>query len=471
MSVFKKYKKIVLPFFILFVFFGISHYVNAITLSTIGIDGSNWGIKATATGSDIRTYNFSEIPSVIIYKGTSIVKTQNLPNYVNDIANILITGLEKNTTYKAVIKSNPPEPGVPMELAQIEKTTGVATPSQDPIIIGITPTPSTQPTKTCFQWDKNPNNDTILTPGKWWFSNLTSSYLYFWGPYDSENNCKDKLKDLSAPPKDTDTSYTLLAPLPGLGLGDNKPFETDNKKNPCAFGNYLNIMIKLIIGICAVLAMVMIVMGGIEYMTSELVSTKEQGKDTITNAILGLVIALGVFVILNTLNPDLLKLCLDNMQPATITMLSEEDQPQTYDLETKLYPNGIKFGVKWDDSVSQKATLPNYVKISPLKECITVGQPNCTSTRGLNPDNVKTTQWGCLCDLVITGGTEFWLHGGKNGKTTHKLDSGTVDLRLETKLNDYINKYGKKTEGKYGPVYTIGSISYLKENDHWHVYN
>src|SRR3989344_4846812 len=114
----------------------------------------------------------------------------------------------------------------------------------------------------------------------------------------------------------TDTTYQPLAPLPGL----EDTFDTDPTKNPCPFGNYLNIIIKLVIGIAAVLAMVMIVMGGIEYMTSDLISSKEAGKDTIRNAILGLLIALSAYLILNTINPQLLSVCLDKLPEAVITI-------------------------------------------------------------------------------------------------------------------------------------------------------
>src|SRR3989344_1896364 len=112
----------------------------------------------------------------------------------------------------------------------------------------------------------------------------------------------------------TNTTYTPLAPLPGLPA---VPYETDTE---CPLGNYLNIIIKLVIGIAAVLAMVMIVMGGIEYMTSDLISSKESGKDTIRNAILGLLIALGAYLILNTINPQLLSVCLDKLPEAVITI-------------------------------------------------------------------------------------------------------------------------------------------------------
>lgn len=130
----------------------------------------------------------------------------------------------------------------------------------------------------------------------------------------------------------TDTTYTPLAPLPGeVDINGKVIIQTDpgctkdasgkvTCTNPCPFGNYLNIMIKVIIGMAAVLAMVMITIGGIEYMTSELVSGKENGKETITNAILGLLIALGAYLILNTINPQLLNACLDKLPQATITI-------------------------------------------------------------------------------------------------------------------------------------------------------
>src|SRR3989344_5179787 len=130
--------------------------------------------------------------------------------------------------------------------------------------------------------------------------------------------------------KDTNTTYQPLAPLPGLGdtIQTDSGCKFDEKgniipgscTNPCPFGNYLNIIIKLVIGIAAVLAMVMIVMGGIEYMTSDLISSKEAGKDTIRNAILGLLIALGAYLILNTINPQLLSVCLDKLPEAVITI-------------------------------------------------------------------------------------------------------------------------------------------------------
>lgn len=103
--------------------------------------------------------------------------------------------------------------------------------------------------------------------------------------------------------------YELLAPLPcddsdpNCQGGQLTSFDA-GQKNP--LGGYLNTMIRIFIGISAVLAVVMIVIGGIEYMTSELVSSKESGKSKITNAVLGLILALGAYALLYTINPNLL---------------------------------------------------------------------------------------------------------------------------------------------------------------------
>jgi|GEM_PF-2177744 len=104
-------------------------------------------------------------------------------------------------------------------------------------------------------------------------------------------------------------SYFLLEPLKNpFGGGDLTYVETAGDN---ALGKYLNIIIRLAIGIAGVLAVIMIVMGGIQYMTTELVHSKGQAKERITNAILGLLVALGAWLILNTINPALVSTKVD----------------------------------------------------------------------------------------------------------------------------------------------------------------
>jgi hypothetical protein len=271
----------------------------------------------------------------------------------------------------------------------------------------------------------------------------------------------------------TDTNYTLLAPLSDGTEAGFINFESDPSKNPCPFGKYMNIIIKLFIGISAVLAMVMIIYGGIQYMTSIVPSEKGSGKDTISHAIFGLVVALGAYLILYTLNPNLLNFCLDQ-QLQSVNVVVDDSIPQTsingkYCTNTAGANGGYFEGVSWETIAGGVTTLPAGVTSNyEGSECIKVGQKNCTSLRGLNLGTINTIKSKCASctEIVITGGTECWLHGGSLQKTTHRPNSPTIDLRLETKLNEYI-----KSGTNNGSWYQKDGMLFLLESDHWHVGN
>jgi len=275
---------------------------------------------------------------------------------------------------------------------------------------------------------------------------------------------------------DTETTYTPLAPLPGLEEGED--FDTDQD---CAFGVYLNIIIKVILGLAAVLAMVMIVMGGVEYITSELVSSKEAGKERMTHAILGLLIALGAYLILNTINPALLNVCLDL---PTAEIVVDDSVPQTpvngmYCTKTPGVPSGgYKNGADWASIAGAVASLPTgVVSNHPNTDCIKVGDQNCTSLRGLNTniiDNIKN-KCGNDCKIIVTAGTECWLHGGKNQNTTHHPNSPTVDVRATNSANMFFT--GTTKFPNDNKPYNKGGVSCVAEpanttssttGSHWH---
>ena len=88
--------------------------------------------------------------------------------------------------------------------------------------------------------------------------------------------------------------YTLLAPIGNLTTA------------PDNIGEYFNIMVEIAIGLCAVLAVIMIVIGGIQYMGDESIFGKTEAKGKIIQSIFGLLIALGAFALLNTIDPALL---------------------------------------------------------------------------------------------------------------------------------------------------------------------
>jgi len=98
-------------------------------------------------------------------------------------------------------------------------------------------------------------------------------------------------------------SYVPLAPLPGIAAGQAVP----------PLSQYLNIVFSLGISVAAGLAVLMIVIGGIQYMSTDAVGGKEDAKGRITSALWGLLLALCSYLILYTINPDLLNTSLTSM--------------------------------------------------------------------------------------------------------------------------------------------------------------
>lgn len=91
--------------------------------------------------------------------------------------------------------------------------------------------------------------------------------------------------------------YVPLAPLPGISAGQG-----------LSLSNYLDAIFKIGIGLAGVFAVLMIVIGGIQYIGGAAnPSARTEAKSKITNAILGLLLALGAWLILYVINPDLLK--------------------------------------------------------------------------------------------------------------------------------------------------------------------
>ena len=206
-------------------------------------------------------------------------------------------------------------------------------------------------------------------------------------------------------------------------------------------------------------------------MTSELVSSKEAGRHRMTEAVFGLIVALGAYALLNTINPSLLNTDFE-IEDITVEVefMRYDRVAQIPDPVTGLYPNGrARFNAPWDDTVAPTTPLPPHVTPNN-PECTKIGQKKCTSNRGLNVSALKKVQEGCRCNLVLSGGTESWLHGGPKGDTTHALWSSTVDIRAD---NPILNKYiaGNKPLIKYRPYFNGDGNRYYYEGDHWHVGN
>ena len=95
------------------------------------------------------------------------------------------------------------------------------------------------------------------------------------------------------------TEYTLLAPLEGY------------VENTTTAGPYIIGIFNLIIALAGGLAVLKIIYGGIQYMSTDAFGAKNEAKDTIKNAIWGLLLAISAWLILYTVNPNLVEINLD----------------------------------------------------------------------------------------------------------------------------------------------------------------
>lgn len=265
--------------------------------------------------------------------------------------------------------------------------------------------------------------------------------------------------------------YVPLAPLP-IGEGGTTP------KEYADMGTYLAGMLKFMIAIGGVIAIVMAIYGGIARIASGISpSAKADADKRITDALVGLALVLTSYLILNSINPNLVKLDLNlpklagsrrAVSTSTVTVAGER--------------------TPWGDDSSFRngklTKLDSFIAVNRENNCTYVGEYGCTSLTGLSTtviNGLKGLRSACNCPMVITGGTEYWLHGNKaldmaKNPTGHKPGGSVVDLSKDTSVTAYIEHTGQVfiSGCSNGKKYKIGNDIYVDENlgnndPHWHV--
>lgn len=117
---------------------------------------------------------------------------------------------------------------------------------------------------------------------------------------------------LSVPPVLAQTNeglqYTLLEKIPGFNSLDGSDFP-----------GYIKAIYRLALIIIVLSAVVMISIGGFMYLTSAgNTSALGSAKGVIYDAIIGLVIALVAWLLLNVINPDLVNISINSLSPVTL---------------------------------------------------------------------------------------------------------------------------------------------------------
>ena len=99
---------------------------------------------------------------------------------------------------------------------------------------------------------------------------------------------------LAAAPLLAQAQFKALVGIPGI------------PESGAGLADYLNALYALAISLAALLAVVKIVIAGAKYMLSDVVTSKEEAKNDIRGALLGLLIVAGAWLILYTINPQIL---------------------------------------------------------------------------------------------------------------------------------------------------------------------
>ncbi|MCI0542782.1 hypothetical protein L0Y69_03475, partial [bacterium] len=99
----------------------------------------------------------------------------------------------------------------------------------------------------------------------------------------------------------------LILPLVAWGQGYELLAPFDGSGESPSLSVYLIALFQMLLGAAVILAVIMIVIGGIQYMGSESIFSKEDAKKRIGGAMLGLLLAFLSYIILQAINPGLLK--------------------------------------------------------------------------------------------------------------------------------------------------------------------
>lgn len=250
--------------------------------------------------------------------------------------------------------------------------------------------------------------------------------------------------------------YVLLVPnLPGID------------GNTTTLDKYIPAAINLAIGIAAGMAFVVITFGGVTYATTDALGGKQKGREMIENAVVGLLLVIGAYAILYTINPQMLAFNLDikaaristtpSIMAGTGVPMTQQELAQDLLIRNNLEQAGVN--------------------INNSNPCVNGETKGCTNVNGLTNSavlgltNLKQT---CNCNLTITGGTE-------GGHKTHGQNKSIVDLRPTNDLNSFLG-VNTPREGlqitKTLPNGRRGVFTFEKEGgnsggtstgDHWHV--
>lgn len=220
------------------------------------------------------------------------------------------------------------------------------------------------------------------------------------------------------------------------------------------------------LGIAGALAIIRVVYGGILYVVSAGNTSKQSdARDIITSAIWGLVLLAGAYLLLNTINPEIVQLRNPSMAtlPATTGVTNNPANPSF----SSICPPTLDANLCLQE-VSMEKNLQSYgIDIKSTGNCDDPSNSHCTSLYGFpqsGMDGLINLKDNCGCTMTITGGTEV-------GHDEHGFGKAIVDMSFSPSLDSYV--HSQISAGNSPKINTdykgADGNSYRYEVDHWHV--
>jgi len=267
------------------------------------------------------------------------------------------------------------------------------------------------------------------------------------------------------------TEKAAECPKDGEGYCLLEPIFADQVNVRVTMFEYLSRIYKVFFITCGILATLILIWGGFQYMTSEIPGMKGKGIAQMQNAIWGLLLAVFSYLILYTINPALLNV---NFELRPIPGI-DAGRYSTSTTPGPIDPGNTGATI---DLVAENQVRSQLVGVTVKKTCSYIGEPNCVLVMGLPQSAISgVTQLARDCFILsckpyISGGTEWWGHA------THGPGKPNVDLSFANSgstLSNYIRTNGQVVENnmscgeKNRPTYRLKGATYVDERDHWHV--
>lgn len=240
-------------------------------------------------------------------------------------------------------------------------------------------------------------------------------------------------------------SYTPLENLPGFE-GQSGDFAT-------YFGN----LYKLALWIVAISALFMAIVGGFLYLSSAgNTSTLGTAKKTIVSALVGLVIALISWLLLDTINGDLTNLKLTGL---TGSIGSGTGTTAGATATAGTGSGGSTTSGTYTHAEAVAALSAAGIGVTSTKAgCLGVDAVDCTTLEQIPKaaiDDLISIKKDCGCSFNVTGGTET------TGHVSHGPGKPVVDVTQDTTLGNFLYSKAGGSNGKTitsSPGYGISKI-------------